>query len=96
MKDTEERLKKQSGEANNDVEKIIEKVVQSAMKPTYAQALGAEPDTRTASRDLQIKNDAKILLELKNEGRGTPKTPKGEHKHLMTTAKVWSTTVSCI
>jgi len=37
-----------------------------------------------------------LMLELRNEGRGTPKTPKGEHKHLMTTAEVQSTTVSCI
>ena len=35
-----------------------------------------------------------FLLELRNEGRGTPKTPKGERKHLMTTAEVWSTMVS--
>jgi hypothetical protein len=67
MKDTEERLKKQSGDANNDVEKIIEKAVQSATKPTYAQALGAELDTRTASRDLQIKNDAKIRGQLQRK-----------------------------
>ena len=36
------------------------------------------------------------LLELRNKEKGTPKTPKGEHKHLMTTAEVWSTTVSWI
>jgi len=42
MKETEERMKNQRGRGpNEDVEKIIEKVVQSATKPTYAQALSA-------------------------------------------------------
>ena len=42
----------------------------------------------------QCSKFTKFMLELRNEGRGTPKTPKGEHRHLMTTADVRSTTVS--
>lgn len=42
MKETEERMKDQrGGGSNEDIEKIIEKAVQSATKPTYAQALSA-------------------------------------------------------
>jgi hypothetical protein len=42
LKETEERVKNQGGGGmNGDVEKIIEKAVQSITKPTYAQALSA-------------------------------------------------------
>jgi len=51
--------------------------------------------TRNLTAEVQSAvQQAEQVLELKNEGRGTPKTPKGEHKHLMTTAEVRSTTVS--
>ena len=65
MKDTEEQLKKQKEtRTSNDVEKIIEKAVQSATKPTYAQALANSANPCTATRDLQIKNDAKARSKL--------------------------------
>jgi len=65
MKETEERLKKQGeGRGKEDVEKIIEKAVQSATKPSYAQILGNGSDPRTASKDLQIKNDTKARTQL--------------------------------
>ena len=31
------------------------------------------------------------VLELRNEERGTPKTPKGENEHLMATIDIWGT-----
>ena len=65
MKDTEERLKSQTGGIDSsNVEKIIEKAVSSAAIPSYAQALMAEKDPHTTSRDLQINNDAKIRGQL--------------------------------
>ena len=65
MKDTEEQLKKQKeNRPSDEVEKIIEKAVQSATKPTYAQALANSANPRTASRDLQIENDAKARGKL--------------------------------
>ncbi|KIM45758.1 hypothetical protein M413DRAFT_7871 [Hebeloma cylindrosporum] len=66
MKDTEDRLKKQTGSAN-DVERIIEKAVQSASKPTYTQALGADHTSRAATRDHQIKNDMRIWGHLQRK-----------------------------
>jgi hypothetical protein len=50
-----------------EVEKIIEKAVQSATKPSYAQILGNRSDSRTASRDLQIKNDIKARTQLQQK-----------------------------
>jgi hypothetical protein len=68
MKDTEDRLKNQTGGIDSsNMEKIIEKAVTSASIPTYAQALSAEQNSRTASRDLQIKNDAKIRTQLQRK-----------------------------
>jgi len=69
MKDTEEQIRKQTGGADKDVEKIIEKAVQSATKPSYAQALLAEhrDDSRTATKDAQIKNDANIRGQLQRK-----------------------------
>jgi len=68
MKDTEERLKKQTGGIDSsNVENIIEKAVNSTSIPTYAQALTAEQDSCTMSRDLQIKNDAKIQGQLQRK-----------------------------
>jgi len=65
MKDTEEQMKKQKeNRPSDEVEKIIEKAVQSAMKPTYAQALANSVNPHTASRDLQIENDAKARSKL--------------------------------
>jgi len=80
MKDTEEQLKSQTGGIDSsNVEKIIEKAVSSATIPSYAQALIAENDSRTMSRDLQIKNDAKIRGQLQRkqiilDGDDTTKT----------------------
>jgi hypothetical protein len=68
MKETEERLKKHGeGGGKVEVEKIIEKAVQSATKPSYAQILGNGSDSRTASRDLQIKNDTKARTQLQQK-----------------------------
>jgi len=67
MKDTEERLKKQTGGIDSSNVEKIEMAVSSASIPTYAQALTAEQDSRTMSRDLQIKNDAKIRGQLQRK-----------------------------
>ena len=65
MKDTKEQMKKQKeNRPSDEVEKIIEKAVQSATKPTYTQALANSVNPRTASRDLQIENDAKARSKL--------------------------------
>ena len=61
----------------------------------YTSGLGAcltRFDTRTKPAIYVVQG----VLKLRNEGRGTPKTPKGEHKHLMITAEVRNTMVSCI
>ena len=68
MKDTEDWLKKQTGGINSsNMEKIIKKAITSASIPTYAQALSTKKNSRTASRDLQIKNDAKIRTQLQHK-----------------------------
>ena len=65
IKETEEGYKKHKGDKGKDeVERIIEKAVQSATKPSYAQALTNGNDSRTKSRDRQIKNDVKIRGQL--------------------------------
>jgi len=66
MRDTEEQLKNQrSGGSSDEVEKIIEKAVKSATKPTYVQAIGStNTNPRTTNKDLQIENDAKARGKL--------------------------------
>ena len=65
IKETEDANKKHKGDRGKDeVERIIEKAVQSATKPSYAQALANGSDSRTESRDRQIKNDIKIRGQL--------------------------------
>ena len=46
------------------MERIIKKAVQSATKPSYAQALTNGNDSHTESRDCQIKNDVRIRGQL--------------------------------
>ena len=61
LKETEEQVKDQGrGGMNGDVEKIIEKAVQSITKPTYAQALSAAHGDRQETRDQQIWKDTRI------------------------------------
>jgi len=65
FKEMESGYRKQKGERGKDeVERIIEKAVQSATKPSYAQALANGSDSHTESRDLQIKNDIKVRGQL--------------------------------
>ena len=65
IKEMEEGYKKHKGDKEKDeVERIIEKVVQSVTKPSYAQALTNRNDSCTKSRDRQIKNDVKIKGQL--------------------------------
>ena len=50
IKESEDASKKHKGSRGNDkVERIIEKAVQSATKPSYAQALTNRSDSRTES-----------------------------------------------
>jgi hypothetical protein len=65
MKEAEEKLKGQ-GEASGriEVEKIIEKAVQSATKPSYAQALANGRDPCTESKELQIRVDTEARGQL--------------------------------
>jgi len=65
IKETEDANKKHKGDRGKDeVERIIEKAVQSATKPSYAQALANRSDSCTESRDRQIKNDVRIRGQL--------------------------------
>jgi len=68
MNETEERMKNHGGGGRNeDVEKIIEKAVQSATKPTYAQALSATHGDREERREQQIRNDTIIRGEIQRK-----------------------------
>ena len=47
-----------------EVEKIIKRAVQSAMKPSYAQVLASGKDPRIESKDLQIQLDTDAQSQL--------------------------------
>ena len=65
MKEAEGNYRKHKEVRGTDeVERIIEKAVQTATKPSYAQALANGSDSRTESRDRQIKNDVKVRGQL--------------------------------
>jgi len=68
MKEAEERMKDhRGGGSNEDVEKIIEKAVKSATKPSYVQVISAEHEDRAERREQQIRNDTKIRGELQRK-----------------------------
>jgi vacuolar-type H+-ATPase subunit H len=88
MKVTEEHLTKQRSEGTStDVEKIIEKAVQSASKPSYAQAIGNNINPRTTSRDLQIENDTKARTKLQRGRSYWMETKKPGNKLVSSTRR---------
>lgn len=65
MKETEDQLKKQrEGGGKDEVEKIIEKAVQSMMKPSFTQAITNGSTTQAAIKDHQIMNNTKAQTKL--------------------------------
>jgi len=68
MKEAEARVLKRSETGGRDeVERIIEKAVQTATKPSYAQALASGKSSQTETKDLQIRMDTEARGQLQRK-----------------------------